>query len=52
MGDRRDLGGVIGKGLLEGGHEMFRDDLGKGRRLERRLPCFQKRIGDCRLLGF
>ena len=38
VGDRGDLGGVVGKGLLEGGQEMLRRDLGERRRLERRLP--------------
>jgi hypothetical protein len=55
--DRDDLGGVIGEGLLEGGQEMFRLDLGEGRRLERRLPRLQKRVclsrrGGRRLLVF
>ena len=57
MGDRRDLGGMVGKGLLEGGQEVLRLDLGEGRRLERRLPRLEQRIcagfrSGCRLLGF
>ena len=44
MRDRRDLGGMIDKGLLEGGQEMLRLDLGKRRRLERRLPRVEKRV--------
>ena len=44
MGDRRDLGGMIGKGLLEGGQEVLRLDLGKRRRLERRLPRLEQRV--------
>ena len=42
--DGGDLGGVIGEGLLEGGQEMLRLDLGEGRRLEWRLPGLQKRV--------
>ena len=45
VGDRRDLGGVIGKGPLEGGQEMLGRDFGKRRRLERRLPRLQQRVG-------
>ena len=57
MGDRRDLGGMVGKGLLEGRQEVLRLDLGKRRRLERRLPRLQQRIcagfrGGRRLQGF
>jgi hypothetical protein len=48
VGDRGDLGGVVGKGLLEGGQEMLRRDLGERRRLERRLPRLQQRV--CRSL--
>ena len=44
VGDRGDLGGVIGEGLLEGGQEMLRRDLGEWRRLERRLPRLQQRV--------
>ena len=44
MGDGGDLGGVVGEGLLEGRQEMFRRDLGKRRRLERRLPRLQERV--------
>ena len=44
MGDRRDLGGMVGKGLLEGGQEVLRLDLGERRRLERRLPRLEQRI--------
>ena len=43
--DRGDLGCVVGEGLLEGGQEMLRRDLGKRRRLERRLPRLQQRVG-------
>jgi len=35
---------VIGEGLLEGGKEMFRRDLGEWRCLERRLPRLQQRV--------
>ena len=57
MGDRRNLGGMVGKGLLEGGQEVLRLDLGNRRRLERRLPRLEQRIysgfrSGCRLLGF
>ena len=48
MRDRRDLGGMIDKGLLEGRQEMLRLDLGKRRRLERRLPRLEQRV----LAGF
>jgi hypothetical protein len=44
MGDRGDLRRMIGKRLLEGGQEMFRLDLVKGRHRERRLPTLQQRI--------
>ena len=57
MADRRDLGGMVGKGLLEGGQEVLRLDLGERRRLERRLPRLEQRIcsgfrSGCRLQGF
>ena len=42
--DCGDLGGVVGEGLLEGGQEMLRPDLGEWRRLEWRLPGLQKRV--------
>ncbi len=45
VGDRRDLGRMVGKGPLERRQEMLRRDLGKGRRLERRLPRRQQRVG-------
>jgi hypothetical protein len=45
MGDRGDLGSVIDEGLLEGRKEMFRRDLVEGRRLKRRLPRLQQRVG-------
>ena len=48
MGDRGDLGGVVGEGPLEGGQEVLRLDLGERRRLERRLPRLEQRVG----LGF
>ena len=38
VGDRGDLGGMVGEGLLEGRQEVLRRDLVEGRRLERRLP--------------
>ena len=44
VGDRRDLGGMIGEGLLEGGQEMLGRDLGEWRGLERRLPRLEKRV--------
>ena len=44
VGDRRDLGGMVDKGLLEGRQEVLRLDLGKRRRLERRLPRPEQRI--------
>ena len=44
VGDRGDLGGVVGEGLLEGRQEMLRRDLGERRRLERRLPGLQQRV--------
>ena len=44
VGDRGDLGGVIGEGLLEGRQEMLRRDLRKRRGLERRLPGLQQRV--------
>ena len=47
VGDGGDLGGVIGEGLLEGRHEVLRLDLGERRRLERRLPRRQQRVGGC-----
>ncbi len=57
MGDRLDLGGMVGKGLLEGRQEMLRLDFGERRRLERRLPRLEQRIcsgfrSGCCLLGF
>ncbi len=57
VGDRGDLGRVVGEGLLEGGEEMFRRDLRERRRLERRLPRLQQRVclilrGDHRFQGF
>jgi hypothetical protein len=57
MADRRDLGGMVGKGLLEGGQEVLRLELGERRRLERRLPRLEQRIcsgfrSGCRVLGF
>ena len=45
VGDRGDLGGMVGEGLLEGRQEMLRHDLGERRRLERRLPGLQQRVG-------
>ena len=45
MGDRGDLGSVIDEGLLEGRKEMLRRDLVEGRRLKRRLPRLQQRVG-------
>ena len=45
MGDRRDLGGMIDKGPLEGGQEMLGRNFGERRRLERRLPRLQQRVG-------
>jgi hypothetical protein len=42
--DRGDLARVVGEGLLEGGEEVFRRDLGERRGLERRLPGLQQRI--------
>ena len=45
MLDRGDLGGVVGEGLLEGGQEMLRRNFGEWRRLERRLPGLQQRVG-------
>ena len=47
MGDRGDLGGVIGEGLLEGREEMLGRDLREWRRLERRLPRLQQRVRRC-----
>jgi hypothetical protein len=44
VGDRGDLGGVIGKRPLEGRQEVLRENFGKRRRLERRLPRLQERI--------
>ena len=57
VGDRRDLGGMVGEGLLEGRQEVLRLDLGERRRLERRLPRLEQRIcsgfrSGCRLAGF
>jgi hypothetical protein len=58
VGDRGDLGGMVGEGLLEGGQEMLGRDLGKWRGLERRLPRPEQRVGRCglakcrRLQGF
>jgi hypothetical protein len=57
MGDRLDLGGMVGKGLLEGGQEVLRLELGERRRLERRLPRLEQRIcsgfrSGCRVLDF
>jgi hypothetical protein len=49
MGDRGDLGRVVGKGLLKGGEEMLRLDLIKWRRLESRLPRLEQRV--CLRLG-
>ena len=45
MGDRGDLGSVIDEGPLEGRKEMLRRDLVEGRRLKRRLPRLQQRVG-------
>jgi len=47
VGDRGDLGRVIHEGPLEGGQEMFRLDLVKGRRLMWRLPADQKGVLLC-----
>jgi hypothetical protein len=44
MADRRDLGGMVGKGTLEGRQEVLRLDLGERRRLERRLPRLEQRV--------
>ena len=44
VGDGGNLGGMIGERLLEGGQEVFRHDLLKWRRLERRLPGLQQRV--------
>jgi hypothetical protein len=57
VGDRGDLGCVVGEGLLECGEEMFRINLREWRRLERRLPRLQERVfrglrGGGRFLGF
>ncbi len=57
VGDRGDLGRVVGKGLLECGEKMFRINIREWRRLERRLPRLQERIfrglrGGSRFLGF
>src|SRR5205823_5299603 len=56
MLDRGDLGRVVGEGLLKGGKEMFRRDLGERRCLQGRLPRLQKRVclrlrHDARLLN-
>jgi hypothetical protein len=45
VGDRGDLGGVVGKGLLEGGQEVLRRDLVEGRGRKRRHPGLQQRVG-------
>jgi hypothetical protein len=44
MGDRGDLGGMIDERLFEGGEKMLRPDLGKWRRLVRRLPRDEQRV--------
>ena len=45
MGDGGDLGRMVGEGALESRQEMLRQNLGKRRRLERRLPRPQQRVG-------
>ncbi len=45
VNDCVDLGGVIGEGLLERRQEVLRRDLAEGRRLERRLPGCEQRVG-------
>jgi hypothetical protein len=45
VGDGGDLGHVVGKGLLECREEVLRLDLVKGRRLVRRLPGLEQRVG-------
>ena len=44
VGDRGDLGGVVGEGLLEGRQEMLGDDSVERRGLERRLPGLEQRV--------
>ncbi|MGY4166866.1 hypothetical protein ACVIM8_000939 [Bradyrhizobium sp. USDA 4529] len=51
VGDRSHFRGMIGEGLLEGGQEMLRLDLGERRRLERRPPCLQEGVGKSLSLG-
>jgi hypothetical protein len=45
VGDGGDLGSVIGERLLKGGQEMLGRNFGEGRRLARRLPRHQERVG-------
>ncbi len=45
IGDRRDLGGVVGERLLEGGQEVLRRDLVERRGRKRRQPGLQQRVG-------
>ncbi len=57
MGDRGDLGGMVGEGLLEGRQEVLGRDFRERRRFERRLPGLQQRVRgalriDHRLLVF
>ncbi len=45
VGDRRDLGGVVGEGLLEGRQKVLGLDLVEGRGRKRRHPGLQQRVG-------
>ena len=44
VGDRGDLGRVVGEGLLEGRQEVLGRDRVEGRGLERRLPGLEQRV--------